>query len=201
MIRRTPPASCLSERGSHPAGTSRSCPGPVRGSTPTTSPSSARSCLSWEYARLHLNQRTASADRLTTVDDLAACVGPLPYNDRFAGRYALGVDLATKHDRTVVAVLHVEPGSAGPPPPRPPGLDGDIDPGIAGEWRRRAREAGFLGPETEPPPQRVVLDRMGVWQGSRANPLKLQVVEDFIAEVSERYGRPTVLFDPYRPPA
>ncbi len=39
---------------------------------------------------------------------------------------------------------------------------------------------------------------MEAWQGTRANPLNLQVVEDFVAEVSERYGSPPVLFDPFQ---
>lgn len=50
----------------------------------------------WEYARLHLNEWTASADRLTNPDDLAACItldGPLAWDRRWS--YAMGVDLAT----------------------------------------------------------------------------------------------------------
>ncbi len=63
----------------------------------------------WEYARLHLNQWTASEDRLTTVDDIRACVtldGPqLPHP---GVRYVVGLDIGLKHDRSVATVCHLD---------------------------------------------------------------------------------------------
>jgi len=63
----------------------------------------------WEYARLHLNQWIASDDRLTTVDDIRACVtldGPqLPQP---GVKYVVGLDIGLKHDRTVATVAHLE---------------------------------------------------------------------------------------------
>jgi phage terminase large subunit-like protein len=58
----------------------------------------------WEYRRLHLNEWTASADRLVLLDDLRACVtldGPRAWTP--GRRYALTLDLGLKADRTVLA--------------------------------------------------------------------------------------------------
>jgi phage terminase large subunit-like protein len=63
----------------------------------------------WEFARLHLNQWTAADDRLTSIDDLRACVtleGPLAPDPRWG--YVVAADLSTKRDTTVVAVCHLE---------------------------------------------------------------------------------------------
>lgn len=61
------------------------------------------------FRRLWLNEWTSGSDaRLTTLDDVLACVdhsmplAPGPH------RYILGVDLGVHHDRTVVAVCHAE---------------------------------------------------------------------------------------------
>jgi hypothetical protein len=64
----------------------------------------------WEYARLHRNRWTASHDRLTGGEDLAACVtldGPL--EARPGQRYVIGLDVGLKHDRTAMALCHGEP--------------------------------------------------------------------------------------------
>ncbi len=61
------------------------------------------------YRRLHLNEWCASEDRLTNLDDVQACVtlsGPLAPAP--GQRYAIGVDLGIKNDRTVVTVMHAE---------------------------------------------------------------------------------------------
>jgi phage terminase large subunit-like protein len=59
----------------------------------------------WEFERLHRNLWTAPQDRLTTVDDLRACVvldGPQEYE---RGRvYALAVDVGLVNDATVLVV-------------------------------------------------------------------------------------------------
>jgi phage terminase large subunit-like protein len=61
------------------------------------------------FRRLHLNEWAAPEDRLTNVDDVAACVtldGPLEHAP--GHRYAIGVDLGITNDRTVCAVMHAE---------------------------------------------------------------------------------------------
>ena len=62
------------------------------------------------FARLHLNQWTAAEDRLTTIDDVRACVGHsgvIPPDPRW--RYQLALDVGLVNDRTVCAVGHLEP--------------------------------------------------------------------------------------------
>lgn len=68
-----------------------------------------RRLLESSYRRLFLNEWAASEDRLTTVDDLRACVtleGPIPPQP--GRKYVVGVDLGLKLDRTVAAVCHQE---------------------------------------------------------------------------------------------
>ncbi len=61
------------------------------------------------FIQLHLNQWAESENRLTSVDDLRACVtldGAL--SPQRGVRYATGVDLGLKDDRTVAAVCHLD---------------------------------------------------------------------------------------------
>lgn len=68
----------------------------------------------WDYRRLHLNQWRESADRLTTVDDLRACaVLDGPRGPESGRRYAVGVDLGLKADRTAVAVCSTDAAERG----------------------------------------------------------------------------------------
>ncbi len=61
------------------------------------------------YRRVHLNEWAAPEDRLTNVEDLAACVGhDGPLGPLEGTRYVIGIDLGLKHDRTVAAVCHLE---------------------------------------------------------------------------------------------
>jgi phage terminase large subunit-like protein len=85
-------------------------PGPLSWIDPRDLEEQRRELPEWEYARLHLNQWTAADDRLTSLDDLQACVtleGPLAPDARWA--YVVSADLSTKRDTTVVAVCHLEP--------------------------------------------------------------------------------------------
>lgn len=153
-------------------------PGPCPWADPEDLAEQREELPDWEFARLHLNEWTVSADRLTTPGDLASCVvldGPLHHDSRW--RYAVGVDLATRRDRSVVAVCHVEPITALVASPGPQSAEAGVET-LTGH--------------------RVVLDRMGVWQGSPAAPLALEVVENFLVEVVGRYGNPVVVFDPYQ---
>jgi phage terminase large subunit-like protein len=115
-----------------------------------------------QYARLHLNQWTASEDRLVTVEGLTAAVrldGPQEY--RPGVTYRIGVDLGLRNDRTAIAVCHAESA-----------------PGV------RSR--------------RVVLDRMIVFSGTRADEVKLAEVEGVLLEAWRIYGRPKVRLDPWQ---
>jgi Phage Terminase len=62
------------------------------------------------WRRFYQNEWTAGDDRFTTLEDMTACVrhaGPL---QPLPGvKYVIGVDLGWKHDRTAVAVAHLEP--------------------------------------------------------------------------------------------
>jgi phage terminase large subunit-like protein len=85
-------------------------PGPLPWLDPADLAEQKHELPEWEYARLHLNAWTASDDRLTSLDDLQACVtleGPLSPNPRW--RYVVSADLSTKRDTTVVSICHVEP--------------------------------------------------------------------------------------------
>jgi phage terminase large subunit-like protein len=44
----------------------------------------------------------------------------------------------------------------------------------------------------------VVLDRMAVWSGSKAEPVKLAEVEGWVAQASRAYGGAAVIFDPWQ---
>ena len=62
-----------------------------------------------------LNRWTPAEDRLTSPEDLAACVtldGPQPHDPRH--RYVIGLGLGLKNDRTVLAVCHAEHTSGRP---------------------------------------------------------------------------------------
>lgn len=62
-----------------------------------------------QFARLHLNNWTSPEDRLTTPEQIAACVGhsgAIP--PRRGVRYALGLDIGLVHDATVLTVAHAE---------------------------------------------------------------------------------------------
>jgi phage terminase large subunit-like protein len=62
------------------------------------------------WRRFYLNEWTAGDDRFTTLEDVRACVrhsGPLQPVPGI--KYIIGVDLGWKHDRTAVAVAHLEP--------------------------------------------------------------------------------------------
>lgn len=113
----------------------------------------------WEFARLHLNRWMESEDRLTSADDLRACVRlDGPREPHPARTYVIGLDLGLKNDRTVVGVCSLDPDE----------------------------------------PDVVALDRMGVWQGSRAAPVELGEVEAWLLQAWGDYGHPPVVADPYQ---
>jgi hypothetical protein len=145
-------------------------PGPVPWVDAERIEEQRRRLLDSSFRRLHLNEWTSAEDRLATAEDLGACVTlDGPQAPEPGRRYVLGVDVGLKRDRTAIAVCHAEPLSR-----REIGV-GDVRIGV-----------------------RVVLDRMQVWQGSRAEPVKLAEVEDWIASASALYNHAPARFDPWQ---
>jgi hypothetical protein len=135
-------------------------PGPLPWADPEDLAEQARLLPASAYARLHLNRWTAAEDRLTSAEDLAACVtldGPLPPDPRH--QYVIGLDLGLKNDRTALAVCHAEHD------PHP---------------TERGR----------PTLPRVVLDRLHVFAGSQAQPVQLADVEALAHEAATAYRAP-----------
>lgn len=113
-----------------------------------------------DYERLILNRWVEGAGRLTTLDDVRACVrdeGPLPFER--GRKYVMSLDIGLVNDRTALAVCHLE----------------------------RFDEASV-----------VVVDRLEVWQGTRAHPVDLSLVEAAILECHLAYGRPPLVYDPHQ---
>jgi phage terminase large subunit-like protein len=138
------------------------------------------------FRRLFHNEWVTAEDRLTTADDLAACVtldGPLPPEPGM--RYVIGVDLGLKHDRTVAAVCH-----------------------LARRWDTAA--TAFASPESPPrglmeavpddtlPAATVMLDRMAVWQGTREHAVPLEAVEAWILQARHTFNGAGIVFDPWQ---
>jgi phage terminase large subunit-like protein len=85
----------------------------VSGPTPWLSPvdldEQRAVLLASEYTRRHLNVWAAGEDRLTSREDVAACVGGYDVLEPRAGvRYVGGLDVGLTHDRCVVTVAHRE---------------------------------------------------------------------------------------------
>jgi phage terminase large subunit-like protein len=133
-------------------------PGPTPWLDPADLDEQRAELPAWEFERLHLNRWVESDDRLSNVADLAACVTLDGPRERAPGRrYALGLDVGLRHDRTALVVCSVEQGRSG-----------------------------------------VALDRLAVWQGSRARPVSLDTVEAAIVEAWSSYGRPPLVADPWQ---
>lgn len=129
------------------------------------------------YRQLYENEWVEAEDRLTSRDDLVACVvldGPLPPESGM--QYVIGLDVGLKNDRTVAAVCHV-----------------DVE---RREWAERS-EQGWQQRST-PVAATVVLDRMQTWHGRPGAPVELQRVEEWLAEASRTYRGARVVYDPFQ---
>ena len=127
------------------------------------------------FQRLFQNVWTADEDRLTNLDDLAACVvldGPLPPQSKT--RYVIGVDVGLKKDRTVACVCHIERSDGSPVLNRANG-DGEIMQGV-----------------------RVVLDRIQVWAGTSDRPVRLSDVEAWLSQAVGSYNQARITINPWQ---
>lgn len=121
------------------------------------------------YRRLFENEWVAAEDRLTTVDDLSACtILDGPLAAQEGTRYLVAVDLGLKSDRTVAAVCHAE------------------------RVTRTIDDRELMVGST------VFLDRMEVWQGTRAEPVLLADVEEWVAQASAAFNAAPVVLDPWQ---
>jgi phage terminase large subunit-like protein len=143
-------------------------PGPIPWISQVRLDEQRRALPESSYRRLHLNEWTAPEDRLTTIDDLEACVvleGPLP--PKIGQTYVIGLDVGITNDRTAAAVCHAEP------------------------YIRRESDREISG-------WRVVLDRIRTWEGSRASPVMLSSVREWLEDSSRSYARAKIVIDPYQ---
>lgn len=102
----------LTDAISHPSWRVNQVPGPTPWVSESDLEEQQHLLPEWEYQRLHMNRWTDSPDRLTTVDDVTACVvldGPSPA--RQGVRYVIGLDVGLTRDRTVASVCHLEDNS------------------------------------------------------------------------------------------
>lgn len=130
------------------------------------------------FRQLYLNEWVEAEDRLTSRDDLAACVtldGPLPVQQ--GKTYVVGLDIGLTRDRTVAAVCHLELETR--------------------DQRWYDRGTGWHETST-PLGATVVLDRMQTWQGRPGSPVELREVEEWLAEASRTYRGARVVYDPFQ---
>ena len=117
MIRRTGATPCASDARTSKAWRLHEVPGPLPWVSEEALAEQRALLTDSQYARLHLNQWTASEDRLVTVENLAAAVTlDGPQEPRPGVRYRMGLDLGLTHDATAIAVAHAETDPLADPP-------------------------------------------------------------------------------------
>lgn len=180
-------------------------PGPLPWIDPGLLDDQRATLASSQYLRRHMNEWAGSEDALTTVEDLRACVtlnGPLV--PRVGVRYVIGLDLGLKNDRTVGVVCHAE-AIGGGDPTRPSAEPRErerrarhlVEVGAMSEAEMVAQLGGELA-MFESEPVRIVLDRIQVWQGSKASPVQLSEVEEWIGQAHYSFNRAPLVFDPWQ---
>lgn len=155
-------------------------PGPAPWTEPSRIDEQERRLPTSSFRRLFHNEWTADDDRLTNIDDLAACVvldGPLPAQNGV--RYVIGVDIGLKKDRTVACVCHAERLDGSPMLLQVHQTKEDI-----------SDEQPLRG-------MRVVLDRIQVWAGSADSPVQLSEVEGWLSQAVETYNQARIVIDPW----
>ena len=84
-------------------------PGPVAWIRPDLLAEQRRALPDSTFRRLHLNQWVPADDRLTTIEDLKEATRPWFTRAPEPGhRYVVGLDIGITHDRSVLAVCHME---------------------------------------------------------------------------------------------
>ncbi len=85
-------------------------PGPLSWMSPEYLEEQRASLPESVYTRLFRNSWCASEDRLTSAEDLDACISLDGWQEPQARhRYFIGVDIGLKNDRTAISVCHAEP--------------------------------------------------------------------------------------------
>ncbi len=122
------------------------------------------------FQQLFEGRWTPGEDRLTTIDALRDCaVLSGPLEPELGVSYTIGLDIGVKADRTAAAICHSV----------------TIDPGERGE-----------GDPTKG--VKVVCDRLGVWSGTRAEPVRLADVEAWLAQAARSYNGARLVCDPWQ---
>lgn len=161
-----------------------------------------------EYRRLHLNEWAASEDKLTRIEDIEACATLPGALDAVPGvGYCVALDLGLVKDRTALVVCHSElfgPKSSASTEPEPVEDAQRIPPNFVGDGRDLCRvmrlptrrKRGWSGREDVP--RHVIVDRLECWQGTRANPVRLNDVEAWLLHAARTYNDATVYLDPWQ---
>jgi hypothetical protein len=92
----------------------------------------------------------------------------------------IGLDLGLTKDRAVAAVAHADQQTGT-----------DLSPWLTVDGAATAK------PKVRSS-TRVVLDRMETWAGSRANPVRLETVEQWVLEAHRTYNQAPVVYDPFQ---
>jgi hypothetical protein len=92
-------------------------PGPVLWISEAALVEQRRLLTESQYARLHLNVWSAPDDRLTSIEDVRACVEPGSgaLDPERGVAYVIGLDIGIRNDRTVAAVCSLGAGDDGAP--------------------------------------------------------------------------------------
>jgi hypothetical protein len=141
-------------------------PGPPPWLDPERVAEQKRRLTDSQYRRYFLNEWVADDDRLTSRDEISAC---LTHTGDLAPRqgvdYVIGVDLGWRHDPTALAVCHRS-------------------------RQQRQREGQTL--EVEP----VIVDHLQIWEPRSGHDVDLTVVEQCVADTARAYHRAQIVCDP-----
>lgn len=173
-------------------------PGPLPWVDPLVLADQEATLTAGQFARRHLNQWSTADEALVTLEALRRCVtldGPLVAQPGV--RYVVGLDVGLKNDRTVAVVCHAERVGGGDPWTRR-----SVPVAVSRRDRARAMLEGRPVPVervvTEAEAMRVVLDRMEVWEGTKARPVQLVEVEAWLLQAHQSFNGAEMVFDPYQ---
>ena len=162
-------------------------PAPLPWHDEATLARSRENCLTEaEYLRLFMNVWTDEDSRLTSLEQVPACVSNRhrPIRRVPGVRYVAGLDVGWVNDRSVLVVAHLEP--------RAQRLSLDLPWTPIDESHPRAHGEGQLRPDLL---WTVVVDDLQVWQGRPGAPVDLSEVEQAATDTA-RYYRAALVYDP-----